>query len=125
MDTLSNFSTPTIGFLITVTFGLWLSKVGKPYNGVLFNVHKLVALGTVILTFVQVYKSLKIIEPQSLLAISIVITVMCVVALFTSGAFLSIGNVKYETVKLIHNVAPVILVLAMGGVIYLLFWRIS
>ena len=33
--------------------------------------------------------------------------------LFGGGAFLSIGNVKYEMVKLVHNIAPVIAVLAM------------
>lgn len=124
MDILSKFSTPTIGFLVTVTFGFWLSKIGRPYNTILFNIHKLIALGTVILTSVQVYKSLKVMEPQSLLIISIVIVMVCVVALFASGAFLSIGNVKYETVKLIHNIAPVIVVLAMGSVIYLFSGRV-
>lgn len=124
MDVLSRFSTPTIGFLVTVTFGFWVSKVGKPYNGILFNIHKMIALGTVILTSVQVYKLLKVIEPQSLLIVSLVVAVMCVVALFASGAFLSIGNVKYETVKLIHNIAPIIAVLAMGSAIYLFSGRV-
>jgi len=124
MDTFSGFSTPTIGFLVTVVFGLWLSKVGKPYNGILFNIHKLIALGTVILASVQVYKLLMVTEPQALLILSLVVVVVCVVTLFASGAFLSIGNVKYEVVKLIHNISPVIMAIAMGSAIYLLSGRI-
>jgi len=124
MDTLAKFFTPIIGFFITVTFGFWLSKIGKPYNGILFNVHKLIALGTVILTSVEVYKLLKVMEPQALLILSIVVAVICVLALFASGAFLSIGNVKYKTVKLIHNIALVVMVFALSSVMYLLSGRV-
>ena len=120
MDTLSKFSFPTIGFLLTVGFGFWLGKIGKPYNGILFNVHKLFALGTVILASVMVYKSLKVLEPQSLLIISIAMAVICVVALFASGAFLSIGNLKYEVAKTIHNIAFALVIIAIATTIYLL-----
>jgi hypothetical protein len=120
METLSKFFVPTIGFLVTIAFGFWLGKIGKPYNGILFNIHKLIALGTVILATVQVYKTLKGIEPQALLLISLIGVMICVLALFASGAFLSIGNVKYETVKLIHNIALVGMVITAGSSIYLL-----
>ena len=120
MDITSRFVTPGIVFLLTLVFGFWLSRSGKPYNGILFNIHKLIALGTVILTSVQVYKSFKILEPQSLLIISLISAVICVLVLFASGAFLSIGNVNYETAKLTHNIALVGAVLAMGSSIYLL-----
>jgi hypothetical protein len=124
MDTLSKFSIPTIGFLITVAFGFWLSRLGKPYNGILFNLHKLIALGLVIITALRVYEALKGAPVQTVVIGLVVMTGLAVVALFVSGAFLSIGNVKYEVVKLIHNVAPVVAVLAMGSVIYLLSGRI-
>lgn len=124
MDVLSAFFTPIVGFLITVVFGLWLSIVGRPYNGILFNIHKLIALGTVILASMKVYELLKVMEYQSSLAISLVVVVLCVVSLFLSGAFLSVGNVKYEVVILIHNISPVIMVIAMGCTIYLLHGRI-
>jgi hypothetical protein len=124
LNTISEFAVPGIIFLLTLVFGFWLSLYGKPYNGILFNVHKLIALGTVVLTSVQVYKSLKVTEPRPLLIVSIVIVVACVVALFVSGAFLSIGNMKYETLKLIHNIAPILMVLAMGSIVYLFSKRI-
>ncbi len=35
-------------FGLTLAFGVWLSQAGKPYNPVLFNIHKLTALAAVI-----------------------------------------------------------------------------
>ncbi|MBL0344268.1 hypothetical protein [Candidatus Villigracilis affinis] len=35
MDVLSNFLTLGIVFLLTLAFGFWLSRIGKPYNGFL------------------------------------------------------------------------------------------
>lgn len=106
MDTLSKFSIPTIGFLVTVGFGFWLSRVGKPYNVHLFNIHKLIAPGAVIITSMRVYEALKGAPAQVFVIGFIIVTGLGVVALFVSGAFLSIGSVKYEVVKLIHNVTP-------------------
>ena len=88
-----------------------------------FNLHKLIALGTVILTAMWVYNALKNIEPNDLIVILIVITGICVVALFASGAFMSIGNLNYQVMKSIHNIAPVLLVIAMALTIYLLVGR--
>ena len=119
MDTLSTFFTPIVGFFITVAFGLWLGRVGKPYNGILFNIHKLIALGAVILTAVQIYNLLKDSQAQALLFISIIVAAIIVIVLFASGAFLSIGKLKYETMKTIHNIAPVLAVIAMALAIYL------
>jgi len=120
METLAKFHTPGIVFLFTVAFGFWVSYAGRPYNGLLFNIHKLIALGAVILTGIQVYKLLKISEPQVLLIVLIVVAALCIIALFASGAFLSIGNLNYKTMKLIHNIFAVVTVLAVGLIIYLL-----
>jgi hypothetical protein len=100
-----------------------LGRSGKPYNGVLFNIHKLIALGAVILITMQIYNALKIMEVNTLIVILIVITVICVVALFASGAFMSIGNLNYQVMKTIHNVAPILIIIATALTIYLLTWR--
>jgi len=123
METISKFLNPGIGFLLTLVFGFWMSKAGRPYNGILFNIHKLIALGTVIITAMQIYKILNILEPQALIVLLIVITGISVVALFVSGAFLSIGNVSYQVVKIIHNISSVLAVIALGLTIYLLTGR--
>ncbi len=120
MDIVTKFTTPGLAFILTLIFGFWLSGSGKPYNGILFNLHKLIGLGTVILTTMWVYNALKITEPNVLIVILIIITGICVVALFASGAFMSIGNLNYEAMKAVHNSAPVLAVIATGLVVYFL-----
>jgi hypothetical protein len=123
MDLISRFLIAGIGFLLTLVFGFWMSKAGRPYNGILFNIHKLIALGTVIVTTMQIYKILETLEPHTFLILLIVITGISVVALFASGAFMSIGSGGYAVIKTIHNIAPVLIVIAMGLLIYLLNGR--
>jgi hypothetical protein len=123
MDITSKFMTSGTAFLLTLVFGFWLSYSGKPYNGILFNIHKLVALGAVVVTAMQIYRVFKTKEVQALIIILIIVVAICVVALFASGAFMSIGNLNYQVMKAIHNIAPVLLVIMTALTIYLLFGR--
>ncbi len=124
MNILTRFVTPALALFLTLAFGFWLSKVGKPYNGILFNVHKLVALGTVVVAAIQIYNMLKEMQAPSLLTILLVLLALCVVALFASGAFLSIGNLNYQTMLTIHKVAIALMLFSSLGGVYLL-WRVS
>jgi len=114
MNIVPGFLLPGIGFLVTLSIGFWLSRLGKPYNAILFNIHKLIALGGVILASVQIYNWFKVSEPQTLLVGLIVLAGLSVAALFASGAFMSIGNLDHKTMKLVHNIAPLLLVVAAG-----------
>ena len=110
---LSKFVLPGIAFVLTLAFGFWVSHLGRPYNGLLFNVHKLIALGAVIATIVQLTKVLKNANALVLIIVLLVVAALCVIALFASGAFLSIGNVDYGLMLTVHRIAPVLLVTAM------------
>jgi len=107
-------------FLLTLVFGFWLSRSGKPYNGILFNIHKLIALSAVIATIVQYSGMLKAADSLDLLIALLVLAIFCVVALFASGALMSMGKLDYALTLTIHRIAPVILVIALGLVTYLL-----
>ena len=120
MDILTKFTIPGIVFLITLAFGVWLSNLSKPYNGILFNVHKLMALGAVIVTTMQIYKILKDMESQSLVIALVIFVALCVVALFATGAFMSLGKLNYEVILAIHRVSPVLAIITMSAIIYLL-----
>ena len=94
MNTLVNdFVSPRIlycglGFVITGLSGILLSHSGRPLNSMIFAVHKLVAVATIILTVVSVrdlYKSAAIQAPQPAL---IGIMALVFVALLASGALL-------------------------------------
>jgi hypothetical protein len=120
MEIISRLLNPTLGFLLTLIFGFWLSRRGRPYNGLLFNVHKLIALATVILAVLAVYRALKVVDAATVILVLLVIAAFSVVALFVSGALMSAGQGQYRVMKLVHNLSPFILVIAMGYSVYLL-----
>lgn len=120
MEISSKVILPGTLFLLTLVFGFWLSRSGKPYNGILFNIHKLIALSAVIATIVQHSGMLKAAGSLDLLIALLVLAILCVVALFASGALMSMGKLDYALTLTIHRIAPVILVIALGLVTYLL-----
>jgi hypothetical protein len=119
MELMPRLINPILGFLLTLVFGFWLSLRGKPYNGLLFNVHKLIALATVILLVLAVYRVLKVVDLAYLIALLLVLAALSVIALFASGALLSAARGEYRTMKMIHNISPFVLVISMGSAIYL------
>ena len=121
MEAFSKFITPGILFALTLVFGFWLSHAGKPYPGILFNVHKLIALAGVVLTGMQFYKMLHTFD--GLLAVLLVLLALCVIALFVSGALMSAGKLDYALMLTIHRVAP--LVLAVGFGLVMIFLKSS
>jgi len=120
MDTITKFTIPGIAFLLTLAFGLWVSYSGKPYNGILFNIHKLIALGAVIVTIVQLSRMLTTADSMALIIVLLVLAGVCVVALFATGALMSMGKLNYDVTLTVHKIAPVVMALAMALVVYLL-----
>jgi len=109
LDALSNFTIPGFIFLLTMVFGLWLSRLGKPYNGLLFNIHKLAALGAVVLTVIRLSGALKNVDSMTSIIVLLALAVICVVALFATGALMSLGKLDYNLLVTIHKIAPVAL----------------
>jgi len=116
----SKFLLPGIAFVLTLAFGFWVSHVGKPYNGLLFNVHNLIALGAVIATVIQLTKLLKGADALALIIVSLVVAALCVIALFASGALMRMDKLDYVLMLTVHRVAPVVLVVAIALAFYLL-----
>ena len=120
MNMLTRFVVPGIALLLTLVFGFWLRNSGKPYNGILFNIHKLIALAAVILTAVQLYPMLRVSEPQALGILLISAAGLGVAGLFATGAIMSIRKGANNLPRIIHNVALVLVVITMAATIYLL-----
>jgi hypothetical protein len=109
MEFANPFSITSIMFLMTLVFGFWLSQAGKPYNRILFNIHKFVALGCVVLAGFQFSKMLHTYDWQ--LLIMLVVSTLCVVVLFVSGALMSAEKLKYSLTLTIHRITSVLLLL--------------
>jgi hypothetical protein len=120
MDTTARFVTPGIVFLLTLASGLWLSRSGKPLKTGIFTIHKLIALATVVVTALQIYNALKIVVVPSIVIALVIVIGLCAVALFVTGALMSANKPGSRSWLTIHNLAPVLAVIAGVTAIYLL-----
>jgi hypothetical protein len=123
MNIVAKFVTPGVLFLLTLVFGFWLSRSGKPYNGLFFNIHKLIALAAVIVAAFQSFNALKVVEAQPILIALLILIGLCAVALFVTGALMSANKPAHDTLLTIHRVAPPLAVVAAIGALYLLGGR--
>lgn len=119
MDTLPNLLTLGIIFLLTLAFGFWLSRIGKPYNGFLFNFHKLLALGAVIVAVFEIRKILQSDGPIPFYNVLIALTGVSIAALFATGALMSIGKLNYAVSLTIHKITPILAAMTLIAVVYL------
>jgi hypothetical protein len=103
---------------LTLAFGIWLSHAGKPYSSLLFNIHKLIALGAVIVTALTVYQARAAVTIGSFTLIAVVATGLLFVALFVSGALLSIGQPDSAAILIVHRVAPWLVIITAALTMY-------
>lgn len=109
-----------ISFLLTLIFGFVLSHVGKPYNVLLFNIHKLAALSAVALAVIQFWRMPRAADSYGLIVGLLVVAALCVIALFASGALMSAGKLDYATMLTIHRIASPLLALGCALALYFL-----
>ena len=118
MDAIYQWLLPAILFLVIVGVGFWVSKLGKPYHGLLFNIHKLIALGAAILTGIRIFR-LNPWETFPVLALLfIALALLGVIAMFATGAMMSIQDQVKRTPQLVHQVSASIIA---GATIIALF----
>lgn len=103
LNVLSRFIILGTAFILAVSFGLWLSRSGRPYNGLLFNVHKLSALAAMIITVAQLAGILKNTDLPTLLSALLALAGLGAVALFVSGALMSAGRLDHALLHTIHR----------------------
>lgn len=120
MESVHRFTLPGGLFILTLAFGFWLSHLGKPYNGLLFNVHKLIALGAVVFAVVQMAKVPNLLTPLSLTAVGLALAALAVIALFVSGALMSAGKLEYSLMLTVHRVGAAILIVGCALALTLL-----
>ena len=79
-----------IFFLFILLSGFWLSRSGKPYNGLIFNIHKLIGLGAGIYLIRTVYLTHQAAPLGPTQWTAIVVTVLLFLFAVAAGGLLSI-----------------------------------
>jgi hypothetical protein len=120
MEFVNQFRIIGIIFLGTVGFGLWVSRLGKPYHNLLFNIHKLVALAGVVLVVMRLIKLDPFVSFSLLALILIGAAFAGVLAMFISGALLSIQDEISRLVQLIHQISAGVIALTSLAALFVL-----
>jgi hypothetical protein len=106
-------------FLLTLVSGVWLTHSGRPLNTAIITIHKLIALATVILTGATVYHWRTGVMVSWFAIGGIVITALLFIALFVSGALLSLGKPMPGAVIAMHKVLPLLSAASTAATLYL------
>ena len=123
MDTItSKLIGAGILFLFTLISGVIVSRSGRPLNIGLVTVHKLIAVGTVVLIGMAVNQLYKMVDGKAFIEIGfMVISVLLFLALIATGAFLTREEMQLPDLVLnIHKVAPLLALIFSTLTIFLL-----
>ncbi|MBN1372760.1 MAG: hypothetical protein JW987_12540 [Anaerolineaceae bacterium] len=110
------------GLLVVLIFvsGFWVSRAGKPYPALNFNVHKLIALAAVVLLGIVISKVNKAAPLNSNQWLGVVVAVVCAMVTILTGGLASIDRPLPAILSTLHKVFPYLSVLSTGWAMYLL-----
>ena len=108
-------------FLLCCFFsGFWLSHSGKPLNGIIFNIHKFIALGAVAFLGITVYQANQAAALTTIELIACGVSGLFFLGTFISGGLLSTGKPMPVLLSRVHQVMPFLTTLSTAGSLYLL-----
>ena len=120
MNILKIMLLPSALFLVLVGFGLWPGKTGKPYNNLLFNMHKLIALAAAILTGIRIFDLDPFSTFPNLAILLIGLAFVGVLGMFATGTLMSIKDEATETALVLHRIITGVIFLSFMFAIYLI-----
>ena len=123
MDTITSKLVVTgILFLLTLVSGTIVSHSSRPLNIWLVTVHKLIAVGTVVLIGIAVNQLYKTSDGKLFIEMSImIISGILFLALIATGALLTREEMQLPAIVLkIHKVAPLLALVSSTITVYLL-----
>ncbi|MDX1416813.1 MAG: hypothetical protein R3293_21605 [Candidatus Promineifilaceae bacterium] len=109
-----------LGFVLTVISGVALSRTGRPLNSAIFTIHKLAAVGTIILIAIAVFNLGRSVGIQRSALLIILVTGLFFISLVVSGALLSFDKLALLPVLRIHQIAPLLALVFSLITVYLL-----
>jgi hypothetical protein len=108
-----------MALLLAPLSGLGLRRPGRPLNGPLFAVHKLLAVALVILAALLLRDMLRGKQVAPLLLVLLLIAGLAALALFVSGALLSALKAPSGWLLPLHRLATVLLCFSLPLLLYL------
>ena len=108
-------------FLVIFFSGYSLKRSGKPYNTILFNVHKLMSVAVFIFLAVIAYKTERTAMLSIIELMFIGITVLFFFITIVTGGILSVKNSMPDRVQMMHMFLPYLTMLFTTVTLFILY----
>ena len=102
------FSLPVI-----LVSGIFLRKKSRPYNNILFTVHKIIAVVYIIFTILVLRSFLKDPGPEGIFAFLLIFTAALIVFSFITGALQSFEKPPPSIVSIIHKASSYLMFICL------------
>lgn len=103
--------------VLTVLAGIFIHKTGKPYNKLIFSIHKFATIGFVVFSSIMLLNHAKVNELGMYTSTFVVLAFVSILALFISGAMLSLDKF-YDRMLLIHRASTFTFIIFFSVSIY-------
>jgi hypothetical protein len=107
-------------YLLIFLSGVWLSRSGKPLNGVILTIHKLMSLAASVLMVITLYQMNQAATLGAMRLAAAVVTGLCFLGTVVFGSLLSTGKPMPAAILRMHQVMSVLTVLSTAVTLYLL-----
>jgi hypothetical protein len=114
-----------IALVLVVVFalGFWLSRAGRPFNGLLLNLHKLIALGMAIYLAVTAYRMHQAAGLSGTELTVVVVTGLLFLASGVIGGLVSLEKPPPTILLRLHLMLPILTAVSTAATLYLLRGR--
>jgi hypothetical protein len=110
-------------FLIVFVSGFWLGRSGKPFNGILLTIHKLIALAVAVLVLVTLYRANQVAVLGVAELIAGVISGLFFLGTGVTGGLLSVDKPMPAVVSRLHQIVPFLTLVSTTATLYFLLSR--
>ena len=113
------FGAALFGLAIFIS-GFWLRGVGKPYDQLVFNAHKLIALAAVVVLIVILVRAGRTARLRGNEITAAVVNGLFFLGLFVTGGLTSALTPVPTVVRQLHHVLPYLVVFSTAWTLFLL-----
>jgi hypothetical protein len=106
-------------FVLVFLSGFWLYRSGRPINAVVLTIHKLIALGALVLIGVTIFQVNQVVALNTTVWIVVIATGVIFVTTIITGGLLSLER-PVTAVTIIHRIGPFLTVAGVIASLYLL-----
>jgi len=110
-------------FIFIFLSGIWLSRSGKPLNGIALTSHKLISLATAVFLVMIIYQTNQLATLGATGLVAVVVTGLLFLGTVIAGGILSTGKPVPAAILRMHQITPFLTVLSTAMTLYLLLSR--